>query len=65
MLEFGMWNVRGTGEHCNEEQMVTTGDRAGRGAGSQLELSTGIYFYLPLCCHWYYSEWVSDSDDAL
>ena len=56
MLEFGMWNVKGTGEHCNEEQMVTTGDRAGRGAGSQLELSTGIYFYLPLCCHWHYSE---------
>lgn len=46
---------------CNEEQMVTTGDRAEKGAGSQLEISTGIYFYLPFCCHWHYSEWVSDT----
>lgn len=56
MLEFGLWNVRGTREPRNEEQMVTTGDRAERGLGAQREISTGIYFCLPLCCPWHDSE---------
>lgn len=32
---------------CNREQMVTTGDRAGPGAGSQLEISMTFIFIFP------------------
>lgn len=31
----------------NEEQMVTTGDRAERRAGAQLEISTAFIFIFP------------------
>lgn len=32
---------------CNGEQMVTTGDRAGPGTGSQLEISMTFIFIFP------------------
>lgn len=32
---------------CNREQMVTTGDRAGPEAGSQLEISMALIFIFP------------------